>query len=283
MAGVSNLRALRKKLRSIENLKKITKAMYMVAAAKLRKTQSKLGALKVYEGHLSNITQKVLASVTKPIDKWVREGSARKSCYVVFSSEKGLCGTYNSNIYKFIERNCSAENIDWITCGRKVDVYLRKMRYNIVRTIEAAGELDEGVIFDLSGDLITKFASGEYSRVRVVYTEFKNVVNFKPAVAGILPLSLRSGGSYGVRPIFEPPADALLDELIPYRVGTSLLLCYYQSLVSEHAARMNAMNKASENTEELIKELIIVRNKIRQAAITRELLDIVVGAEALRA
>ncbi|MBI4243754.1 MAG: ATP synthase F1 subunit gamma [Planctomycetes bacterium] len=282
MAVVTNLRTVRKKIRSIENLKKITRAMQMVAAARLRKAQEKLMALRDYERLLTTITDKVVSCTTESLDKWTIENETEKTCTIIFSSEKGLCGSYNSNLYRFIDKDHGLKNTNWITCGKKIDNHLKKRDRNIINNVQSSKELGEEIIFKLASQLIDDFLSQKYKKIQVVYTNFKNIVNCRPATATLLPMKLAQSSNESITPLFEPKPDLLLDELIPYRIGTTLLLLYYESLVSEHASRMNAMQNATDNTEDLIKELVLVRNKVRQSLITRELLDIVTGAEAMK-
>ncbi len=281
MPAVTNLRILRRKIKSVENLRKITRAMQMVSAAKLRKTQTKLMQVRPYADKIKSLLEDV-ASRDVRHEMFESREHVRNILFVVISGDKGLCGTYNSNILRETSRQVEGKGAELIVVGKKSLDFFSKRNMKIkLSLIGLPTEVPFSKIQQISSEVTRLFSSGEVDEVFVSYTKFVNALNFKPTTVKFIPIekATASGGDY----IFEPEPQKMLDVLIPRYLSTALYRYLLESLSSEHAARMNAMRNATDNAEEMIDSLTLLRNKVRQSSITKELLDIVTGTEALKA
>jgi len=284
---MSTLRTLRRRIRSVENTRQITKAMEMVAAAKLRRAQARAQAARPYAVKISEMLAK-LAGAASDLDHplfQVRE--VKTTVLVVVTADRGLAGAYNSNLIRAAEqrlRKAPAGSLQLILAGRKGRDYFKRRSWPTLAvhtplppeaSLEFARELTE--------DLIRRFLAGEVDRVEVMHTEFITAMTRKIVTETFLPVGAdaESRDSSGDT-IFEPDAASIFAELLPRYATAKLFAALADALASEHAARMIAMGAARKNAGELIDALVLQRNRVRQAVITKELLDIVGGAEALK-
>lgn len=306
MAKVVNPRAVKRKIRSVQNLKKITKAMEMVSAAKLKKVQGRLLAIRPYSDKLRELLRD-LSQRAEDVDVPMLKPRprVRRIAYVIFAADKGLAGSYNANVLRLASRTTqeAGAKAAIYTIGKKAADLYRK------RGIATEGHwqglpADVGFkqVREITGKVIGAYRREEVDEVHLIYSEFVNAVTFRPKVVKFLPfetegeaakaaekkISRREGSpeekrkepAYGY--IFEPGPAVILEQLIPRYIEVLFYRILLESLASEHAARMSAMRNATDNAEEMISSLTLQYNKARQASITKELLDIVGGAEALK-
>ncbi|NGZ98195.1 MAG: ATP synthase F1 subunit gamma [Nitrospira sp. WS110] len=291
-----SLQSLRRKIAAFKNTQKITKAMKMVAAAKLKRSQDRILAARPYahkmRGVLSNLSQRVNRSSHPLLQK--REG--KKIEVLVITSDRGLCGGFNGNIVRksseFV-RQCEARGlqVNLSLVGRKSRDYFRRRAWPIRQ--EWTGIFDKLSFehaLDIGADLTDHFVNGTFDELYVVYNEFKSAIQQRVIVEKLFPIDaqeefssapsegLSGGGSY----LYEPDEAALLSALIPKHFQVQTYRILLESAAAEHGARMAAMDGATRNAGQLIKKVTLYYNKTRQAAITKELMDIVGGAEALK-
>ena len=298
MAGLKEVRI---RIASVKSTQQITNAMKMVAASKLRKAQTAIIKLRPYAAKLREILQNLSASIDSSDENiYSQERRVEKVLLVVVASNRGLCGAFNSNIIKTAvnlanERypeQFAAGNVHFLTIGRKATEFFRKRKFNV---LESHDELFDSLTFanaaPLAESLMKRFAAKEYDRIELVYNQFKNAAVQRITIEQYLPIAPPSGDAAaapGAPPtpvadyIFEPGKETIVRELIPKTLRIQLFKAVLDSFASEQGARMTAMQKATENAKDLIRDLNITYNKVRQNSITNAILEIVSGAEALK-
>ncbi|MGE4232153.1 MAG: ATP synthase F1 subunit gamma [Bacteriovoracia bacterium] len=294
---MASAKDLRKRITSVKNTQQITKAMKMVSAAKLRRAQDSIMALRPFALEL----QKVLAAVSvsakeelnHPLLTPKEESEVKKILVILVTSDRGLCGAFNSNIIKtaqrFLKTNASKyEKLDFAFIGKKGYEFFRSRK---------AGKYYQNFFVNmkyakakqLAEELIGLYSNGEYDEIRFIYNEFKSAISQKVNVETFLPVKPEeaqaesSESTGGGSTIFEPGAKEIIDALLPKHFATHIFRIALESLASEHGARMAAMENATKNASEMVRKLTLVYNRTRQAGITKELLEITSGAEAQRA
>jgi F-type H+-transporting ATPase subunit gamma len=295
MAGLKEVRI---RIASVKSTQQITNAMKMVAASKLRKAQTAIIKLRPYAAKLREILQNLSSTIDSSDENvFSLERKPEKILLVVIASNRGLCGAFNSNIIKMAvslaattyHHQFSQNNVSFITIGRKATEYFRKRRYNVR---ESHDELFDQLTFDnasvLAEKLMKAFAGKEYDRIDLIYNQFKNAAVQRLTVEQYLPIAppeattqtpvSKVESDY----IFEPDKETIVRELIPKTLRIQLFKAVLDSFASEQGARMTAMQKATENAKDLLRDLNISYNKARQNAITNAILEIVSGAEALK-
>lgn len=281
---MQNLRTLRQRIRSVQNTQKITRAMQMVAGSKLRRSQEELMAFRPYADRLGTITARFLAAhpeLPHPLFAGREEAPAG---LVVITSDTGLCGTYNERVFELTGRFLKEFPSAWlVTLGRKGNRWL--VRREIPRTREVldwGGRFDPARVRPFVDWMKDLFLKGEVSGWTVLYTKFISALQFKPAEAVLFPVE-RAVFSGGVpdKQIVEPDPERFAEELLGRFVQVRFSRILLEAFTSEHSARMVAMKNATENASEMMDTLTLVRNKARQAAITKELIEVVSGAQAL--
>jgi len=286
MAGIST-RDIRRKIRTIRNIQQICRAMAAVASVRLRRALIRLEGARPYVSRIAALTSRLAAAgVEHP---WLQpREEVRAEGSVVIGADKGLCGAYNVNLFRVARQTIeSAESPSLVLMGRRPSVLFRRLPYDVreVLALLTAEPQWEAVasIADAAGAL---YDQGVWDRVRVIYTHFISTGKQEVAVEQVLPVEADAapGEAPGTAAdyIFEPSAEGVLARLMPRYLRTRLFLAALEASASEHAARVIAMSAASENAEEMIGTLTLQHHKARQAAITRELTDIVGTAEALR-
>ncbi|WIW70971.1 ATP synthase F1 subunit gamma [Anaerosinus gibii] len=277
---------IRRRIKSVKNIQQITKAMKMVAAARLRRAQESALANKPYAEKMQAVLRDVAGSAGDINHPLLEVRPVNKKAYVVLAADKGLAGAYSSNVFKEVITHFSNKSdADLITVGRKARDYFFHRGYNIVT--EYAG-FSERPTYEHAKHVAMKimelFTSGEYDEIHMVYTKFISPINVVPTTVKLLPISdiegeeKQSGGEY----IYEPNAGEVLGLLLPQYLETMVYGALLQSAASELGSRMTAMSAATDNADELISKLVLNYNKVRQAGITREINEIVSGAEALK-
>ncbi len=284
---MSGLKEIRNRISSVSSTMQITNAMKMVSAAKLKKAQDSITATLPYSNKLSDLIKSISASVdSNDSNPLFKKREVKKSLLVVITSNKGLCGGFNSNIIKEAI-NASFKNEsskpDFITIGKKGNDILRK-KFNVISSHnEIYDDLNYSNVKVIAENIMQKFADEEYDEVILIYNHFKNAATQIITKEQFLPISDENDENQSVSGdyIFEPNKIKILDELIPKSLSIQLFKAISDSIAGEHGARMTAMHKATDNASELKDQLKLTYNKARQTAITNEILEIVGGAEAL--
>jgi len=291
---MATLRDIRRRIRSVESTQKITRAMKLVAAAKLRRAQERVLAARPYAGKMAELLGNLVsgddAGDEAPHPLLARREGPRRQI-VIITADRGLAGAFNSNIIRrsveFI-RQSSAPDVTLVVVGRKGRDFFRRRGHAI--THEMVGFWDRlaySHASELADRFMTQYLEGEVDEVQLIYNEFRSVAVQRPVRERLLPIPrAAAGGGAGEATaaadyIYEPGPDAILGDLLPRHVRTQVFRALMESLAGEYGARMTAMEAATKNAKEMIEVLTIQYNKARQEKITKELLDIVGGAEAL--
>lgn len=293
-----HLKEVRERIKSVTSTQQITKAMKMVSAAKLRKAQQAITELRPYSNKLDKMLKNIISNLDGDASSsFGKDREVKKAAVVVITSNRGLCGAFNTNIIKAAIHAIENEYIDQLKSGNLSVICVGKKGYDALRKRYAKGIVSNefvDVYSDLSFNnvarvsqfLMDNFSNGNYDKVTVCYGHFKNAGVQYPTALQYLPVEkvLDENAKKSAKKadyIFEPDQQTLLEELIPTILQTSFHKFMLDTQASEHGARMTAMDKATENAEELVKGLKIDYNKARQEAITKELSEIVAGAAAL--
>jgi F-type H+-transporting ATPase subunit gamma len=312
-----NLKAIRDRISSVKNTKKITEAMRLVAAAKVRRAQEQVTATRPFADNLAQVLYNLqgrlrFEDVALPLFK---QREVKKVGLLVVSGDRGLCGGYNTNVIRRGEQRAKELKAEGVECtyvlvGRKAKQYFERRNASIDQTYFGLEQIPTATeASNIADELLSLFLSETVDRVELVYTKFVSLISSKPVVQTLLPLTTQGlevqddeifrlttrGGEFQVERekvttevvsfskdmIFEQDPVQILDSLLPLYLNNQLLRALQESAASELAARMTAMNNASDNASELIGTLTLSYNKARQAAITQELLEVVAGANAL--
>ncbi|WP_397444800.1 ATP synthase F1 subunit gamma [Polaribacter sp. R77954] len=285
---MANLKEIRNRITSIKSTMQITSAMKMVSAAKLKKAQDAITAMRPYSSKLTELLQNLSATLDGDTGgAYSTEREVSKVLLVVVTSNRGLCGGFNSSISKEVIKTVAEKyadkTVDIFAIGKKGADTLGK-EFNIINT---RNDIFDDLTFDnvavIAENLMSLYADGSYDKIELVYNQFKNAATQIPQVEQFLPIKPIEGGEAITNSdyIFEPSKVEIVEALIPKSLKTQLYKGIRDSFASEHGARMTAMHKATDNAGELRDELLLTYNKARQAAITNEILEIVGGAEAL--
>jgi len=284
---LASSRDILRRIRSVRGTQQITKAMKMVAAAKLRRAQQRIVEARPYAGTLDRVLASLAARTehTHPLLE-SREGS--RAWLVVITSDKGLCGSFSHNILREADRLLASdrwESVEVVAVGRKAAEHFRKspvpVAHEETSMISNLGA-DDGP--RIAGMLIQAFESGQVDEVWMLYNRFLSMIRHVQVLARVLPVAPpleESAEEPDVDYLYEPDAATLLAELLPRQVEVQVSTAFFDSVAAEHAARMTAMEAATKNANEMIDRLTLLYNRTRQAAITKELIEIVSGARAL--
>ncbi|WP_158856135.1 ATP synthase F1 subunit gamma [Lunatibacter salilacus] len=287
---MANLKEVKERINSVSSTQQITRAMKMVAAAKLRKAQEKIIQMRPYSQKLTAILNSISSGTEGSTDiVYAQERAAERILIVPITSDKGLCGAFNSNVLKaatyVLETKYLGKQVTAMPIGKKALDFFRKQEMPLVTDFAF---LFQDVSFDnvkmAAEYAMGAFEKGDYDKVVLVYNEFKNVATQFVQVEQFLPIEKKeidSSNTSQVDYIVEPSREYIIEELVPNSLKIQFYKAILDSNASEHGARMTAMDKATENANDLLKELKLVYNRTRQAAITNEILEIVAGAEAL--
>lgn len=291
---MANLKEVRNRIASVKSTQQITSAMKMVAASKLRRAQTGILQLRPFAQKQQQLLQNLSAGADVELPGGLSEKrTTKRILFVVLSSNRGLCGAFNSNVIKQTNIESRAiiaashdVEINMITIGRKASEYFAKSNFKLVESHDGIyDELTYGRAAQLADHLIDLFTKKLYDKVYIVYHQFKNAVVQYLVTEQFLPvepiISEKEDGAQSEY-IFDPSRDEILASIVPRILRTQLYKALLDSWASEQGARMTAMSQATDNATELLKELKLTYNKARQAAITNEILEIVSGAEALK-
>lgn len=287
---MANIKELKKKIKSTKGTFKITKAMKLVSAAKLNKAQLRILGLRPYSQELEGTVRTVSALAQNYSNEYFLPKENNKAIVLVISSDKGLCGGYNSTLAKTIRKFVTEhkdEDLKFVWIGKKVrDLISKEVNAGHTYTFAKADPTYEEVrkIADELGHL---FKTGEVGKVYVAYNSFISAIAFDSQVRQLLPMQVSEATKEEIKSKYpydfkyEPSAEQILDTLVPEVYLTTVYTCVLDAIASEHGSRMNAMENASKNSKEVIKKLSLKMNKLRQAKITTELIEVVSGAESL--
>ena len=285
---MANLKEIRNRITSIGSTMKITKAMKMVSAAKLKKAQDAITAMRPYSNKLTELLQNLSATLDADAGGvYSEQRKVAKVLLVVVTSNRGLCGGFNSSITKgtknAIATTYKDTEVELLTIGKKGNDLLSK-EFKVIDNQDAV--FDE-LTFDnaaiIAENLMQLFVDGAYDKIEIVYNSFKNAATQVVHVEQFLPIQPVEGDATNSTDyLFEPQKEEIVSALIPKSLKTQLYKALRDSFASEHGARMTAMHKATDNANDLRNDLLLTYNKARQAAITNEILEIVGGAEALK-
>jgi F-type H+-transporting ATPase subunit gamma len=288
MPAVLSARVIRRKIRAVGNIKKITRAMQMVSAAKLKKVQERLMQVRPYSDKIRELEERLAAQVRQlNVPLFQPRETVRGIGIVLMMADKGLCGSYNSNMARYTARFLEERKlpVKAVAFGRKAADLLRRMGHEpLAAHVQLPTELPFARIKVMTGQLADLFVTGQVDEVHLLFTRYVNALTFRPGHVKFLPIEPPAAAQKGpaLEYEFEPEPASILERLIPRYLEVTFHRLLLESFCSEHAARMNAMRNATDNATELIDSLTLMFNKARQAGITKELLDIVGGAEALR-
>jgi F-type H+-transporting ATPase subunit gamma len=287
---MATLREVRKRIRTVVSTKRITNAMQMVAAARLRRAQQRVQQARPYSEKMDEMLSQLAAGTTEEIlHPFFEERPVKKKTLVVFTSDRGLCGSYNSNIIRramqWIDESGDVE-IELVTIGKKGNGFFKRHPYTIASYYgDWGGVLDYGKARQIVSFLTERFVSGQTDEISLLFTRFLSMVKYRITCDRYLPVARpevadKTGLSKDY--IFEPSPDKIYAALMPGYATTKMVTALVESFASEHGSRMIAMSAATKNAGEMIDNLTLEYNKARQAQITKELLEVVSGAEALK-
>ncbi len=296
---MATLREIRRRISGVKSTQKITKAMKMVAAAKLRRAQDAIIAARPYAKKMKELFQHLSTAAEVKSNPFMIQRDAKKNALVIVTSDRGLCGAFNSNIIKtavgYVDQNYAEANkmgnVHLITIGKKGYDFFVKRNYKMdSKHIGIFSNLNFQYAKQIMAELSEGFLTGKYDKVEVIYNEFKSVMQQKIVIEQLFPIpsavtdqksdikNLRLSTDY----IYEPSSKQIIDSLVPKHLNFQIWRILLESNAAEQGARMTAMDNATTNARDLIRSLQLSYNKARQASITKELLEIVSGAEALK-
>ncbi len=293
-----SLKDIRTRIDSTKNTQAITRAMKLVSAAKLRRAQHNIVNLRPYANTILSLIADIAVTHRVQHPLLTTTEDAKRILVVVVTSDRGLCGAFNANINKFAERwfkenylenKEKYEKVDFLFIGRRATEHFRKRGVQPIESIlNLAREVSYTLAARVAEQIMTAYASGDYDEVKLVYNEFKSAIQQNVVHETLLPVNLQAStlttGAGGFPPdmIFEPAPEIVIDDLLKKHFAVQIYRCMSESVAAEHGARMTAMENATKNAGELIRSLTLTYNKVRQAAITTELIEITSGAEALK-
>ena len=288
---MASIRQIRGRLRSIQSTKQIMRAMQLVSASKLKRAQGRLVQARSVLGFLDGLLERVLASTSGLDHPLCAAREWLPSTLVVFTSDAGLCGSYNTNLIQLAEsflRRDAARKTEVIYIGKKGRRYFTKRGFSAAESyLDLAGRPNVAKAEQIGRALLERFTSKRTGSVQLLYSQFVSAMTYKPTVLQWLPIQLKvsqvtSDKSHVSDYIFEPTPKRVFEDLLPRWTLATFQLVMLETFTSEHSARMIAMGSATDNAEELLKSLTLLRNRIRQASITKEISEIVGTAEALK-
>lgn len=282
---MASLQDIRRRIKSVKSIQQITNAMNMVATSRLRKAKEAAVANKPYADKMAQVVSDIAANAgdfTHPLLEARQEG---KKLILVMASDKGLAGAYASNAFKEAVAGIEDKsNTEIVAVGRKTDAFFRNRDYEVAKSYIGISERPSyDNAKEIAVDLISRFVSGEVKEISMVYTRFVSAISCVPETVQLLPFDNLAGqGGTHAEYIYEPDAQSVLGYMLPQYLVTTIYAALLQAAASELSSRMNAMSNATDNAQELIAKLDLHYNKVRQAGITREITEIVGGAEALK-
>lgn len=288
---MASVKDIKRKVGAVHKTKQITRAMNMVAASKFKSSQLKMENFRPYASKFMDVLNSLALRVENISHPLLAVREPKKIRLICMTSDRGLCGGFNTNLIKATERFLrdkikEGKEVDLVSVGRKGRDYYRKKANIVEQRVDVLNKFDMTLAVSISNDVITPFIKEEYDELYLIYNQFVNVSVQRPTVVRLFPLP-SIGQEIDVEPdkrldyLYEPSEEALLQKLLPMYVHVLIYRALLETSAGENGARMAAMNNATSNCEDLIRTLTLKMNKARQAAITAELMDIVGGTEAL--
>lgn len=282
-----SMQDIKRRIKSVGSTKQITNAMELVASSKLKKARKRLEKTEPYFLTVSRSIKDILASSRGIRHPMLEERAVKNKCYIIVTSDRGLCGGYNINIMKKVESDIdSKESTKMITIGQKGKGHFNRRNYDVKGSFTDISQDPTFMDATQIGNMALKlYEDGEVDEVNIAYTKFKSTINHEPTIMKLLPaesITEESTGGNSDLTEYEPSAEAVLDYLIPKYIRSTIYGAMIESSASEQGARRMAMESATDNAEEMIDDLNLKYNRARQAAITQEIAEIVGGAEALQ-
>lgn len=295
---MATLREIRNRIVGVKSTQKITQAMKMVAVAKLKRSQEKILSARPYANKLGEMLNNLVQNDNSDMNPLLQKRVVEKVLIVVFTSDKGMCGAFNTNIIKkcielittsYAELDKNGK-VEMLCIGRKSHQYFSKRNYKVFKSYQNIfGSLNYSTAQSISETLINSFLSGEFDKIEMVYNEFKSVGQQTVVVDQFLPFKKEKSSQENIPKkkslvdyIYEPSPSAIIDTIIPKHLNTQIWRALLESNAAEEGSRMAAMDNANENAKEMISSLNLQFNKARQASITTEILEIISGANALK-
>jgi F-type H+-transporting ATPase subunit gamma len=286
---MATLKAIRKRISSIRNTQQITKAMKMVAAAKLRRAQEAAVQARPYAEKMTELLKNLSARVSREAHPLLQVREEKKIHLVLFTSDRGLCGGYNANLLRaaeaFIRREGPGKEIHLVLVGRKGADHYRRRRAEIAdRYLNILATPAEELASEITEKVIERFVAGDTDAVYLIYSRFRSALSQVPTLEKLLPVALSETGNSDqlTEYLYEPGVEQLLASLLPRVAEVAVYRALLEATASEHGARMTAMDSATSNASKMMGTLTLQMNRARQASITRELMEIVGTAEALK-
>lgn len=296
---MANLRDIRRRIKSVKNTAQITRAMQLVAAAKMKKAQDQALAGRDYAEHLTQMLFDMRRNFSGESHPLLEQRDGGRELCLVISTDKGLCGPLNTNLARKIRSQVS-DKADFITVGRKLRILLEKLGHNVIADFTVRDPVPFSQTRPIARFLTTQFLEGNYDKVSIAFTSFVNTLRQEPEVVTLLPIqghregeeqafetigkgfSVEAHASDATRDyLFEPSPAEVLAAILPLYINYEVFQAHLESRASEHSARMVAMKSATDNAKKFIKELTLEYNKLRQGAITAELLEITTAMKAM--
>ena len=282
---MANLKDIRDRIKSVKSIQKVTKAMKMVAAAKMRRAQERMEESRPYSNSLAEVIQHLLPDIDRDALPLLDVRDVKRKAYVVVSADRGLAGAFNTNLLKVAQKEIDAfgkEKVDIFCIGKKARDHFKRREYNIITShVDFWADMEFNSAITIGRSIIEHFTSGKVDEIHVVYNYFINVGQQQVKSEVLLPLVYEENNGVTHDRLYEPSKEELVSSLIPRHLNVQMWKYLLESYASEQAARMLAMENATSNSQDMIKDLTLKFNKARQAAITTEMLEIVSGAEAL--
>ena len=282
---MANLKDIRDRIKSVRSIQKVTKAMKMVAAAKMRKAQERMEQARPYSNSLSEVIEHLLPDIDRERLPLLNLREIKRKAYVVVCADRGLAGAFNTNLLKIAQKEIDEfgkDQVDIFCIGKKARDHFTYRNYNIVEShVDFWAEMEFENAMMIGRSVIDHFTNGTVDEIHVVYNYFVNVAQQEVRSETLLPLNYETNESGPSDRLYEPSKEELVNTLIPRHLNVQMWKYLLESYASEQAARMLSMENATSNAQDMIKDLTLQFNKARQAAITTEMLEIVGGAEAL--
>jgi F-type H+-transporting ATPase subunit gamma len=282
---MANLKDIRDRIKSVKSIQKVTKAMKMVAAAKMRRAQERMEESRPYSNSLAEVIQHLLPDIDRDALPLLDVRDVKRKAYVVVSADRGLAGAFNTNLLKVAQKEIDSfgkEKVDLFCIGKKARDHFKRREYNIINShVDFWADMEFNSAITIGRSIIDHFTTGKVDEIHVVYNYFINVGQQEVKSEVLLPLIYEEKNGVTHDRLYEPSKEELVSSLIPRHLNVQMWKYLLESYASEQAARMLSMENATTNAQDMIKDLTLEFNKARQAAITTEMLEIVSGAEAL--
>ncbi len=280
---MANLRDIRRRIKSVKNTAQITRAMQLVAAAKMKKAQDQALAGRDYAKHIGGVLQDISEGFGDATHALLEKRAGNRELILIISTDKGLCGPINTNLARAVRAQTS-ENADYVTVGRKLRIVMEKLGRKVLADFSVKDPVPFADARAIATLLSKQFLEGNYDKVSVAYTRFVNTLSQQPEIVQLLPVIPPTDMADATDTndfLFEPTPEDVLGAILPLYVNFKVFQALLEARASEHSARMVAMKAATDNAKKFIKELTLEYNKLRQGAITSELLEITTAMKAM--